>query len=85
MSDFLSETQKENIAFFNENLQKWASDPIYKMKFAVINEKKLQGIFDTFELALGDAVTRFHPNDFVVQQIITRDETVNFLFPALAN
>ena len=84
MTDFLTEKQKQEITFFNENLETWAADPLFKMKYAVISEKKLQGIFDTFETALGDAVSKFQPCDFVIQQIITRDETVNFLSPALA-
>ena len=83
MADFLTEKQKQDVAFFNENLQTWASDPIYRMKYAVIHDKKLQGIFDTFDIALGDAVKKFSPNEFIIQQIINNDETVNFLSPAL--
>ena len=84
MEEFLSEKQKQDIAFFNENLAVWNDDPIYKMKYAVISGQKLQGIFDTFETALGDAVVKFKPSEFVIQQIISDDELVHFLSPAVA-
>ena len=74
VADFLTDKQKQDVVFFNENLQQWARDPIYKMKFAVIHDEKLQGIFDTFEIALGDAVKKFQPSEFIIQQIINSDE-----------
>ena len=84
MDDFLTESQKQDIVYFNDNLPKWTADPLFKMKFAVISGKKLHGIFDTFELALGDAVTKFNNGEFIIQQIISNDETINFLSPAFA-
>jgi hypothetical protein len=84
MDGFLTEKQKENIAFFNENLEKWVADPILKMKFAVISDKKLQGFFDTFDLAINDAVTKFQPYEFVIQQIIKDTDVSGFLFSAFA-
>ena len=83
MTEFLSDNQKQDIFFFNENLSKWAADPLLKRKYVVISDQKIQGFFDTFETALGDAVTKFQPKNFVIQQIITRDEIVNYLSPAL--
>lgn len=84
MEEFFTEKQKQDIIFFNENLDKWAADPLLGMKFAVISEKDLKGIYDTFELALGEAISRFSSGEYIIQQIISNDETVNFLSPALA-
>ena len=84
MDDFLTDKQKQDIFFFNENLEAWVANPLYKMKFAVISNKELKGFFDTFELALGDALSKFAPREFVIQQIITSNEPINFLTPALA-
>jgi hypothetical protein len=84
MAEFLTEIQKQNLVFFNENLDKWASDPLLKMKFAVISGNELKSIFDTFELALGDALLKFPTGEFIIQQIITKDETISFFSPALA-
>ena len=84
MEDFFTEKQKQDITFFNENLDKWTADPLFKMKFIVISDKKLQGFFDTFELALADAVSKFSTGEYIIQQIISNDETINFLSPALA-
>jgi hypothetical protein len=84
MNDFLSEKQKENITFFHENLETWAANPLYKLKFVVIVEKEMKGLFDTFDAALNDAVAKFPSGDYIIQQIISEQETVNFLYPALA-
>ena len=83
MEEFLSEKQKQDIAFFDKNLPSWNDDPLFKMKFAVISNEKLQGIYDTFEIALGDAVSKFQIGDFIIQQIISNDEIVNFYSPVL--
>ncbi|MCL2319392.1 MAG: hypothetical protein FWC45_04850 [Treponema sp.] len=84
MEEFFSEKQKQDITFFNENLDTWLANPLFKMKYAVISDRKLQGIYDTFESALGNAISKFQPYEFVIQQIISDDEMVNFLSPALA-
>ena len=84
MNEFFTEKQKQDIIFFNENLKKWIADPLLKMKFAVISDKQLQNIFDTYELALSDAASKFPTGEYIIQQIISKDETINFLSPAIA-
>jgi len=84
MSDFWTEKQKQDIDFFNENLKGWASDPRYKLKFFVISGKELKGFYDTFETALSAAARDFKAGEYIIQQILPENETINFLSPALA-
>jgi len=84
MGDYWTEKQKQDITYFNENLETWANNPLYKLKFVIISGKDLKGIYDTFETALGAAVISYCSGDYIIQQIITEDENVNFLYPALA-
>ena len=84
MGDFWTEKQKQDIDFLNKNLETWAQNPLYKMKFVIISGKDLKGIYDTFEAALDAAVVNFKIGEFIIQQIILEDETVSFLYPALA-
>jgi len=84
MGDYWTEKQRQDIKYFNENLESWANNPLYKLKFVVISGKELKGIYDTFETALGAAVVSFNSGDYIVQQIITEKENVSFLYPALA-
>jgi len=82
MAEFLTERQQEDIVFFNENLEIWAKNPLYKLKFVIISGKELKGIYDTFEAALGAAVVAYGSGEYIIQQILPENETVNFLSPA---
>jgi len=84
MDDFFSEKQKQDIVFFNENLEKWVADPLMKMKYAVISDKALRNTFDTFENALSFAVSKFPPREYIIQQIISQTEITGFLYSAYA-
>ena len=84
MGDYWTEEQKQDIVYFNENIDTWANNPLYKQKFGVISEKELKGIYDTFEAALGAAVVSCKSGEYIIQQILPEDETVNFLSPDLA-
>jgi len=84
MGDFWTEEQKQDIAYFNENIETWAKNPLYRLKFVIISGKELKGIYDTFEAALGAAVVAYGSGEYIIQQILPEDETVNFLSPALA-
>jgi len=84
MDDFWTEKQQEDIAYFNENLETWSQNPLYKLKFVIISGRELKGIYDTFEAALGAAVVAYGSGEYIIQQILPEDETVNFLSPALA-
>ena len=84
MSESLSEQQHEDIKFFYSKLEEMLADPLYRYKFALIHDKKIEGIFDTFENAITDAVARFQPYEFVIQQVISDKETSDFLYSAFA-
>jgi len=84
MGDFWTENQKKDIAFFNKNLDAWAGDPLYRMKYVVISGLKMTGTYDTFEAALESAVVAHGNGNYIIQQILPENETVNFLSPALA-
>ena len=82
MEQFWSEKQQKNITYFQENLEKWASDPLYKLKHVVIHDQKVCGVYDAFENALSGAVQTLPQGEFVIQQVITDKEVVGFLCSA---
>jgi hypothetical protein len=84
MEEFWTEKQKQDIAYFNETLEKWVADPLYNNKFVIISGRKLEGFFDTFDAALGNAVIRFADGEYIIQQIVPTDKIINFLSPAFA-
>jgi hypothetical protein len=86
MDEFWTEQQKQDIAFFNENLEEWVNDPLYNRKFVIISNKKVHGVCDSFETALNIAVSTYGATEgkYVIQQILPKNGTVNFLSPALA-
>ena len=51
----------------------------------VIDAKELKGLFDTFEAAYVDTVSRFTLGKFIIQQILRERGIVNFLYPAMAS
>jgi hypothetical protein len=84
MDEYFTEAQKENLEYFQENLADFLKNPIYKHKFAIIANKEIVGIFDTFGNAIEEAASSFHEGDYVIQQIIGENEVINFLYPAIA-
>jgi hypothetical protein len=84
MSECFTEIQKENLQYFQENLAGFLENPIYRHKFAIIHDKKVYGIFDNFGNAIEKAVSTLHQGEYVIQQIIGKDEVINFLYPAIA-
>jgi hypothetical protein len=83
MDEYFTEAQKENLHYFQENLANFLANPIYKHKFAIIADKEIAGIFDTFGNAIEEAASRFPQGEYVIQQIIGRNEIINFLYPAM--
>lgn len=81
---FLSDIQEKNIAFFKENLNELIKNPLYKHKFAIVHDSEVRGLFDTFDKALSDAVSKFPVNEFIIQQVVSDEETINFIYSALA-
>jgi hypothetical protein len=84
MDEYFTETQRENLRYFQDNLAEFLENPLYKHKFAIIYDKKISGIFDTFSNAIEDAAARFSQGEYVIQQIIGENEVINFLYPAIA-
>jgi len=84
MAEFLTEQQQEDLKFFYGKLDELLADQLYRHKYALIHNKKIEGVFDTFENALGDAVSKFQPGDYVIQQIISKTEVSGFLYSAFA-
>jgi len=84
MAEFLTEKQQEDLNFFYSKLNELLENQIYKYKYALIHGKNIEGIFDTFENALGDAVSKFQPGEYVIQQIISETEVSGFLYSAYA-
>jgi hypothetical protein len=84
MEEFFSEKQKEAINFFQENLNELISDPLYKLKQVIIYDNKVVGIFDTFEAALTEAVAKYPRDAFIIQQVVSDDEIVNFIYSAVS-
>jgi len=84
MAEFLSEKQQEDLKYFYNELDELLANPLYRHKYALIHDKKVEGVFDTFENAITDAVSKFQPCDYVIQQIISQTEVSNFLYSAFA-
>jgi len=79
----MSDPKKENMAFFNQNLENFLSDSKLKHKFVVIHNKEVKGYFDSFSIALEYASVNFPVEEFVVQQVIGEDEQINFIRSAI--
>jgi len=84
VDEFFTEKQKESFKYFCDNLKDFLKNPLYKFKFAVIYNSEIVGIFDTSEAAIEDAAARWPVGDFIIQQIISDDDVVGFLSPAIA-
>jgi hypothetical protein len=84
VDEYFTEAQKENLRYFRENLADLLENPIYKHKFAIIHGKKVYGIFDTFSNAIEKAASSLPQGEYIIQQIIGKDEVINFLYPAIA-
>jgi hypothetical protein len=84
MSEYFTESQKEDLRYFQENLPDFLENPLYKHKFAIVFDKKIVGIFDTFSNAIEEAAATLPEGMFIIQQIIREDEIISFLHPALA-
>lgn len=84
MDEYFTEAQKEDLRYFQDNLAALLANPLYKHKFAIIANKEIAGIFDTFGNAIEEAVSCFPQGEYVIQQIIDENETISFLYPAMA-
>jgi len=83
LDEFLSAKQMESLNFFQEHLEEWVNNPLHKYKYVIIYDSKLSGIFDTFDAALVDAVAKYPRDAFIIQQVVSEDEVVNFIYSAV--
>ena len=84
MAELLSEQQQENLKFFYDKLDELLTNPLYKHKYALIQNKTIQGFYDTFENAITEAVSKYQPYDYIIQHIISNAEVSGFLYSAYA-
>jgi len=84
MAEFLTDKQQEDLKFFYSKLNELLANALYRHKYALIHDQKIEGVFDTFENAITDAVSKFQPCDYVIQHIISQTETSGFLYSAFA-
>ena len=80
----LSEKQKEALTFFKNNLKEWLNNPLYKLKYVIIHNNKMVGLFDTFEKALAEALAKYTQDEFIIQQIISDEDVISFLYSAIS-
>jgi hypothetical protein len=84
MEDYFTEKQRENIRYFDENLDKLRADPLMKMKHVILHDRQSVGIFDTFDAAVSRASQTLPDGEYIIQQIVSDREIVGFLYPAMA-
>lgn len=72
--------KKENIDFFYDNLESFLKDETLLYKYLVIHKKEVKKSFKEFPEALKYAVVNLPKNEYVIQQVLKKDETVNFIF-----
>ena len=75
----MKDLKQENFDFFNENLENYLKDEKMKFKFLVIHNKDVVQHFDTFEMAIQFASTHLPLDEFIIQQVIGKDEQINFI------
>jgi len=82
--EFLTEVQQDDLKFFYSKFDELIANQLYKHKYALVHNKAIEGFFDSFENALTDAVSKYQPGEYVIQQIISETETSGFLYSAYA-
>jgi hypothetical protein len=78
------EKQRENIRYFDENLDKLLADPLMTMKHVIIHDRQIVGVFDTFDAAVSRASETLPEGEYIIQEIVSDWEIVSFLYPAMA-
>ncbi|MCL2193543.1 MAG: hypothetical protein FWB78_09130 [Treponema sp.] len=84
MDGVWTEKQKQGFAFFNENLNTLADNPLYRLKYVIISGDEIKGTYDTFTAALSAAVVAFYKGEYIIQKIEPGDEPIELLPSAMA-
>jgi hypothetical protein len=74
-----NETQQANLAYFQQELPRLLGDPLFRGKYVVIHDHGIRHTADTFENALKFAVETYPADEFVIQQVVSDDESINFV------
>ena len=82
MTESLSSQQIKDLEFFHGKLEELLANPQYKLKYVVIHNQSIEGFYDNFENALVNAVSRFKPYEYVIQQVISDKEISGFIYSA---
>ena len=80
MIDF-TRKQKENLKWFEDNLNHLLKNPNYKNKYLVIHDKKVLNAFDHSSQALNFVLKTFN-NSFdecIIQEAVDSKEVMNFV------
>ncbi len=78
-----TEKQKENIKYFEENLEEFLKDDLLKGKYIVIHDKEIKNSFDTFEATLKYAIENYRKDELIIQQVISKNDYINYLKSAI--
>jgi hypothetical protein len=84
MKEFFTEKQKANLQYFQDNLDRLMADQLYKLKFVIIHDNKIVGAFDAFVSALTAAVAQYSSDEYIIQQVLTDKDIINYLNAAIA-
>ena len=82
MDNLFTPAQKENLAYFWENLDEFSKNPLLNHKHVVVHSKQIVAANDTPDAALAFALKNFSRGTYVIQEVIRDDEVVNFLYSA---
>jgi hypothetical protein len=74
-----TDAKQANMTYFDQQLPKLLSDPLMRHKWVVVQGGAIREVRDSFEAALRVAIANYPASEFVVQQVIGRDETINFI------
>jgi len=81
--DCFTEKQKSAIAYFEANLDTWLANPLYKGKYAVIQDNAISGIFDSFDNAFVEAGQKYQEGSYIIQRLISPKDIISFYSPVL--
>jgi hypothetical protein len=82
MKSMLTEKQETAFALFERELPAMANDPLKKFKHVVVIESGVVGIFDDASAAAVWAVEHYPIGEFIIQEVITVADLVEFLYSA---
>jgi hypothetical protein len=83
IEDYFTDEQNRACTYFEEHLEEWRGNPLYKYKYGIIRGDALVGIFDHFDTAYIEAAGKYPSGSYIIQQIISDKDYISFLSPAI--